>query len=39
LIGLPIAEALVNIIGGRGEIGVLSCSESVKMLEVDGFNQ
>ncbi len=35
----PIQEALEKIIRGRGEIEVLSCSEPVKMLEVEGFNQ
>ncbi len=35
----PIEEALESVIRGRGEIEVLSCSEPVKMLEVDGFNQ
>ena len=35
----PIEEALGNVIRGRGEIEILSCSEPVRMLEVDGFNQ
>ena len=35
----PIETALQNIVRGRGEIEVLSCSEPVKLLEVDGFNQ
>jgi len=35
----PIEEALKNVIRGRGEIEVLSCSEPVRMLEVDGFKQ
>ena len=35
----PIENALKNVIRGRGEIEVLSCSEPVKMLEVDGFRQ
>ncbi len=35
----PIEEALRNVIRDRGEIEVLSCSEPVKMLEVDGFKQ
>lgn len=35
----PIEEALINVIRGRGEIEVLSCSEPVRMLEVDGFRQ
>ncbi|HUR99155.1 MAG TPA: M20/M25/M40 family metallo-hydrolase [Pyrinomonadaceae bacterium] len=35
----PIETALENLIRGRGEIEVLSCSEPVKMLEVEGFDQ
>jgi acetylornithine deacetylase len=35
----PIATALQNIVRDRGEIEVLSCSEPVKLLDVDGFNQ
>jgi len=35
----PIEEALKNVIRGRGEIEVLSCSEPVRMLEVGGFKQ
>ena len=35
----PIETALKNLLRGRGEIEVLSCSEPVKMLKVDGFNQ
>lgn len=35
----PIEQALENIVRGRGEIEVLSCSEPVKLLEVDGFKQ
>lgn len=35
----PIEEALANIIRGRGEIEVLSCSEPVRMIAVDGFKQ
>ncbi len=35
----PIEQALESIIRGRGEIEVLSCSEPVKMLPVDGFEQ
>ncbi|MBA3353528.1 MAG: M20/M25/M40 family metallo-hydrolase, partial [Blastocatellia bacterium] len=35
----PIETALENLIRGRGEIEVLSCSEPVRMLEVDGFKQ
>jgi acetylornithine deacetylase len=34
-----IEEALQNVVRGRGEIEVLSCSEPVKMLAVDGFKQ
>jgi acetylornithine deacetylase len=34
-----IESALQNIVRDRGEIEVLSCSEPVKLLEVDGFNQ
>lgn len=35
----PIEDALRSIIRGRGKIEVLSCSEPVKMLAVDGFKQ
>ena len=35
----PIEEALRNVVRDRGEIEVLSCSEPVKMLAVDGFKQ
>jgi acetylornithine deacetylase len=35
----PIEEALKSVIRGRGDIEVLSCSEPVKMLAVDGFEQ
>ncbi|MEO5860769.1 MAG: M20/M25/M40 family metallo-hydrolase [Pyrinomonadaceae bacterium] len=35
----PIESALRNIVRNRGEIEVLSCSEPVKLLEVEGFNQ
>ena len=35
----PVEEALTNVIRGRGEIEVLSCSEPVRMLEVDGLEQ
>lgn len=35
----PIEEALASVVRGRGEIEVLSCSEPVKMLEVEGFKQ
>lgn len=35
----PVEKALREIVGDRGEIEVLSCSEPVRMLEVDGFAQ
>lgn len=35
----PIEKALENIVRGRGEIEVLSCSEPVKMVAVEGFSQ
>jgi acetylornithine deacetylase len=35
----PIEKALASIVRDRGEIEVLSCSEPVRMLEVDGFDQ
>ena len=35
----PIETALQNIVRDRGEIEVLSCSEPVKLLEVEGFDQ
>lgn len=35
----PIEEALEKLIRGRGEIEVLSCSEPVRMLAVEGFKQ
>ena len=35
----PIEDALRTLIRDRGEIEVLSCSEPVRMLEVDGFRQ
>lgn len=35
----PIESALENLLRGRGEIEVLSCSEPVKMLSVEGFEQ
>lgn len=35
----PIEDALQNVIRDRGEIEVLSCSEPVKMLPVEGFKQ
>jgi acetylornithine deacetylase len=35
----PIETALRNVVRGRAEIEVLSCSEPVRMLAVDGFKQ
>ena len=35
----PIEQALINVVRGRAEIEVLSCSEPVKMMPVEGFNQ
>jgi acetylornithine deacetylase len=35
----PVEDALRNVIRDRGEIEVLSCSEPVRMLQVDGFDQ
>jgi acetylornithine deacetylase len=35
----PIETALLNIVRGRGEIEVLSCSEPVKLHSVEGFTQ
>lgn len=35
----PIFEAIKNVVRDRGEIEILSCSEPVKMLAVDGFDQ
>ncbi len=35
----PVEEILRTVVGNRGEIEVLSFSEPVRMLEVDGFNQ
>jgi acetylornithine deacetylase len=35
----PIEKALENLLRDRGEIEVLSCSEPVKMLQVEGFKQ
>lgn len=35
----PIEKALESLLRGRGEIEVLSCSEPVKMVAVDGFKQ
>src|SRR5687768_16739877 len=35
----PVEQALINVVRGRAEIEVLSCSEPVKMMPVEGFNQ
>ncbi|HVF29392.1 MAG TPA: M20/M25/M40 family metallo-hydrolase, partial [Pyrinomonadaceae bacterium] len=35
----PIETALESVVRGRGEIEVLSCSEPVRMLALDGFDQ
>ena len=35
----PIENAIETLLRGRGEIEVLSCSEPVRMVAVDGFNQ
>lgn len=35
----PIEESLLSVVRGRGEIEVLSCSEPVRMLPIEGFNQ
>lgn len=35
----PIEEALRSVIRERGEVEVLSCSEPVRMVEMDGFKQ
>jgi acetylornithine deacetylase len=35
----PVENALENIVTNRGKIEVLSCSEPVKMLPVEGFRQ
>ena len=35
----PIEQALESVIRGRGDIEVLSCSEPVKLLPVEGFTQ
>ncbi|MFL6374454.1 MAG: M20/M25/M40 family metallo-hydrolase [Pyrinomonadaceae bacterium] len=35
----PVEEALRSVVRGRGEIEVLSCSEPVRMVEVDGFKK
>ncbi len=35
----PIEEALRSVVRDRGEIEILSCSEPVRMVEMDGFTQ
>lgn len=35
----PVEEALKSVIRDRGDIEVLSCSEPVRMLEMEGFEQ
>lgn len=35
----PVEAAIRNVVGDRAEIEVLSASEPVRMLEVEGFNQ
>ncbi len=35
----PIEKALRSVVGDRAEIEVLSCSEPVKMLSIEGFTQ
>lgn len=35
----PIEEALRSVVRDRGEVEVLSCSEPVRMVEMDGFEQ
>ena len=35
----PVEEMLRSVVGDRAEIEILSFSEPVRMLEVDGFNQ
>lgn len=35
----PVEEVLRQVVAGRGEIEILSFSEPVRMLEVEGFNQ
>lgn len=35
----PVEDKLREIVGERAEIEILSCSEPVRMLEVDGFKQ
>jgi len=35
----PIEEAVRSLVRGRGDLEILSCSEPVRMLQVDGFKQ
>jgi acetylornithine deacetylase len=35
----PIEEALRSVVRDRGEVEILSCSEPVRMIEMDGFKQ
>lgn len=35
----PVEELLEKIVGNRAKIEILSCSEPIKMLAVEGFNQ
>lgn len=35
----PIEQAIESVVRGRGEIEVLSCSEPVRLLPVEGFHQ
>ncbi len=35
----PIEDALRSVVRDRGEVEVMSCSEPVKMIAVEGFNQ
>lgn len=35
----PVEEALREIVGARGEIEVLSCSEPIRLTQLDGFRQ
>ena len=35
----PIEEALRSVVRDRGEIEILSCSEPVKMIAIEGFKQ
>jgi len=35
----PIEEAIRNVVRDRGEVEILSCSEPVRMIEVDGFKK